>query len=74
MPFFPMLELRGDLDWTAPPNLGGQCHISITFVPWETTGTVCGFSVNTFDVAFPEHIVGVGHLSLIHISEPTRPY
>ena len=58
---FPRIELSGDLDWSAFPDFGGQCHISITFVPWETTGTVCGFSVNTFDVAFPEHVTGVGH-------------
>ena len=59
---FPMLGLMGGLNWWSDTTgLFGPCHISITFVPWGTTGTVCGFSVNMSDVAFPEHVAGVGH-------------
>ncbi len=72
--FFPRLELRGDLDWSAPmTDLYGQCHISITFVPWETTGTVCGFSVNMSDVAFLEHVAGVGHRVVGQIPSDREP-
>ena len=74
---FPMLELRGDLDWWSLANATdlflGQCHISITFVPWETTGTVCGFSVNMSDVPFPEHVAGVGHRVVGQIPSDREP-
>ena len=69
--FFPSLELMGDLDWSVPPDLSGQCHISITFVPWGTKGTVCGFSGDMFDVAFLEHVTGVGHRVVGRIPTPS---
>ena len=70
---FPRIELRGDLDWSAFPDFGGQCHISITFVPWETTGTVCGFSVNMSDVAFLEDVAGAGHRVVGQIPSDREP-
>ena len=71
---FPRIELMGDLDWSSSKvGLYGQCHISITFVPWGTTGTVCGFSVNMSDVAFLEDVAGVGHRVVGQIPSDREP-
>ena len=57
----PRLELSGSLYWSSlGTDYYRQCRISVVFTG-NTPGTLCGFSVNRFDVAFPEHITGVGN-------------